>query len=95
MVVERYKRGPKPVYERFHARGRMAPDGVTYVSSWIDERLDRCFQVMETSDRRLLDEWMSHWSDIVDFEVVPVLSSAEAAERSLGSASGNLSLPPE
>ena len=83
MVVERYKLGPKPVYERFRARGRMAPDGLTYVSSWIDESLDRCFQIMETSDPRLLDEWTSHWKDIVEFEIVPVISSAEAAERSL------------
>jgi hypothetical protein len=79
MVVERFTQGPGPVYERFAERGRMAPEGLVYVESWIDARLDRCFQVMETSDRRLLDEWMSHWSDIVEFEVIPVLTSEKAS----------------
>lgn len=69
------------MYRRFRDRGRMAPDGVTYVSSWVDERLERCYQVMETHDRALLDAWMTHWRDIIDFEVHPVITSKEAAER--------------
>ena len=70
MVVEHFKnRDPAPVYQRFRDRGRMAPEGLRYVSSWIDERLERCFQLMETSDSKLLDEWIANWSDIVDFEV--------------------------
>jgi hypothetical protein len=82
MVVEHFKnRDPVPVYQRFRDRGRMAPEGLRYVSSWIDERLERCFQLMETSDPKLLDEWIENWSDIVDFEVYPVISSTEAAER--------------
>jgi Protein of unknown function (DUF3303) len=82
MVVEHFKnRDPVPVYQRFRDRGRMAPEGLRYVSSWIDERLERCFQLMETSDPKLLDEWIANWSDIVDFEVYPVISSTEAAER--------------
>jgi hypothetical protein len=81
MIVELYKNhDPQPVYARFRERGRLAPDGVRYVSSWVDEKLDRCFQLMETEDRRLIDEWISNWSDLVDFEVVPVISSSEAAE---------------
>jgi hypothetical protein len=82
MVVERFKNGDAvPVYRRFRDRGRLAPEGVSYVSSWVDTALERCYQLMETDDRALLDEWISHWSDIVDFEVYPVISSAEAAVR--------------
>jgi Protein of unknown function (DUF3303) len=86
MVVERYTHGAAPVYQRAAERGRLLPAGLTYVDSWIDERLDRCFQLMETDDPRLLDEWISLWSDIVDFEVVPVIGSADAAARVLGTA---------
>ena len=82
MVVEDFRDGdPEPVYRRFRERGRMAPPGLTYVASWVTDDLRRCFQVMECDDRRLLDEWMARWSDIVDFDVVPVVTSAEAAER--------------
>ena len=82
MVVEKFRNGdPVPVYHRFRERGRLAPEGVKYISSWVDEKLERCFQVMETDDRRLLDEWMEHWTDLVEFEVYPVIPSAAAAER--------------
>jgi len=82
MVIERFKGGDAvPVYRRFRDRGRLAPEGLAYVSSWVDTNLERCYQIMETDNRILLDEWMTHWSDIVDFEVHPVISSAEAAER--------------
>ena len=82
MVVEHYRDGdPVPVYRRFRDRGRMAPDGLTYVESWVDEPMQRCYQLMETDDPALLDAWMANWSDIVDFEVHPVISSPEAAAR--------------
>ena len=82
MVVERFKnQDPVPVYRRFRDRGRLAPEGLQYVSSWVDERLERCFQLMETDDRNLLDEWIANWSDIVEFEIYPVISSQEAAEK--------------
>lgn len=82
MIVEYYKDGdPVPVYQRFRDRGRLAPDGLTYISSWVDEPLERCFQLMEAPDRRLVDEWIAQWSDIVEFEVVPVITSAEASAR--------------
>jgi len=81
MVIETYLNGPAPVYERFRARGRMAPDGLKYVSSVVTEDGMRCFQIMECDDRRLLDEWMAAWNDIVHFEVIPVVTSAEAAAR--------------
>lgn len=81
MVVEHFKNGdPVPVYQRFRECGRLAPEGLTYVSSWIDEGLTRCYQVMETDNPALLDEWTARWNDIVDFEVLPVISSAEAAQ---------------
>ena len=82
MVVERYKNAdPRPVYRRFRDHGRLAPDGLIYVSSWVDDKLERCYQLMETDDRALLDRWMAHWSDLVDFEVYPVMTSQEAADQ--------------
>jgi Protein of unknown function (DUF3303) len=81
MVIERYRDGdPVPVYRRFRERGRMAPDGLAYVASWVDDELRVCYQLMETDDRSLLDEWIANWTDLVEFEVVPVITSAEAAE---------------
>jgi hypothetical protein len=82
MVIEHFRGGDAaPVYRRFRERGRLAPDGLTYVASWVDAALRRCYQVMETHDPALLEEWMGHWRDLVDFEVHPVISSAEASER--------------
>ena len=82
MIVEHFKnQGPLPVYRRFRDRGRLAPQGLRYVTSWVDEKLERCFQLMETEERRYLDEWIAQWIDLVDFEVYPVISSNEAAER--------------
>jgi len=79
MVIERFKnRDAVPVYRRFRDQGRMMPEGIEYVSSWVDMKLERCFQIMETSDPKLMAEWVGNWSDIVDFEVVPVMSSADA-----------------
>ena len=71
MVIEHYKDDdPVPVYRRFREHGRLAPEGLMYVASWVDEPLARCFQVMEAPDRGLIDEWIARWSDIVEFEVV-------------------------
>ena len=83
MVIETYTRGPGPVYERAAARGRMLPDGLRYLDSWVvdDGALDRCFQLMETDDPRLFDEWTAAWSDLASFEIHPVLDSAQAAAR--------------
>ena len=83
MVIERFVHGARPVYERLAKRGRMMPSGLEYVDSWIDERLDRCFQLMETDDPDLFDAWIDAWSDLMEFEVVPVIASAEALERAL------------
>ena len=81
MVVECFKnKDAVTVYRRFRDNGRLAPEGLLYISSWVDDKLERCYQLMETHDRALLDHWMANWSDLVDFEVVPVRSSAEASQ---------------
>jgi len=82
MVIERFRNGdPAPVYRRFRERGRMAPEGLAYISSWVDDCLSTCYQVMETADRSLLEQWMSNWADLVEFEVHTVITSQEAARR--------------
>jgi len=79
MVIERYREGKiKEVYRRFAENGRMMPEGVTYEGSWINESVTVCFQVMSTNQLALLEEWMDQWKDLVDFEVIPVISSEEA-----------------
>ena len=87
MIVESFVQGPEPVYARFQARGRLAPAGLHDVSSVVSDDGRRCWQLMECEDRTLLDEWMRRWSDLVEFEVVPVMSSAAAAKR-FGTADG-------
>jgi hypothetical protein len=82
MVVEHFKnKDAAPVYRRFRERGRIMPEGLIYVSSWIDERFERCYQLMEASDFSLLTQWMANWDDVMDFEVYPVITSPEAVER--------------
>jgi hypothetical protein len=89
MVIETFVQGARPVYERAAEKGRMLPTGVLYLDSWIDESLQRCFQLMETDDPNALDEWIGEWSDLVRFEIVPLISSSEAAARALGSEAGS------
>jgi Protein of unknown function (DUF3303) len=80
MVIEKYRDGdPKPVYRRLKEKGRMAPAGAHYLASWVTTDFERCYQMMDCDDRNLLDEWMAKWSDIVDFEVIPVITSEKAA----------------
>jgi hypothetical protein len=82
LVIERFKNGdPSPVYRRFRESGRLTPPGVDYVASWVTADLANCYQVMDCESRDSLDEWMSRWSDLVEFEVLPVMSSSEAASR--------------
>ena len=82
MFIEHFRNGdPVPVYRRFRDRGRMAPEGLAYVSSWVDDKLERCFQIMETSDPALLEQWMQNWSDLAEFEVYPIITSKEAVDR--------------
>jgi hypothetical protein len=80
MVIEHFKdRDALAVYRRFHERGRMAPDGLVYIDSWVEENRDRCFQLMECDDERLLEQWAAHWRDLVEFEFIPVVTSKEMA----------------
>jgi len=77
LVIEHFKnQDPVPVYRRFRDHGRLAPEGLTYVTSWITTDLAHCYQIMDCADRALLDQWMERWRDLVDFEVLPVLTSA-------------------
>lgn len=81
MVIERFRnRDAAAVYRRFRERGRMAPEGLNYVDSWVETNYDRCFQLMECDDPRLLRQWAARWEDLVEFEFVPVVTSKEAAE---------------
>ena len=79
MVIEKFRDGdPKPVYRRFREKGRLTPPGVRYVSSWVTTDFERCFQVMDCDDRTLLDQWLANWNDIVEFEVIPIITSEKA-----------------
>lgn len=80
MVVEHYTRGPGPVYARVAERGRMLPDGLRYLNSWVVAgTLDTCFQLMETDDAALFEAWVPNWQDLVTFDIYPVVSSAQAS----------------
>jgi hypothetical protein len=80
MVIEHFRPGQAPnIYRRFRERGRMAPDDVRYVDSWVDLEFGRCFQVMEADSEDRLRQWTIHWEDLVRFEIVPVQTSAQAA----------------
>ncbi|MGE5796287.1 MAG: DUF3303 domain-containing protein [Ignavibacteria bacterium] len=82
MIIEKFRNGDNiSVYRRFRDKGRLAPEGLNYISSCVDESISRCFEIMETEDPALIDQWMSSWKDIVEFEVFPVITSEEAAER--------------
>ena len=79
MVVERFKNAPA-IYERFRDKGRMMPAGLEYVSSWIDHDFKICWQLMQTEDFSLFDQWIANWRDLMDFEIVPVRTSIEVRE---------------
>ncbi|HEV2852017.1 MAG TPA: DUF3303 family protein [Thermoanaerobaculia bacterium] len=79
MIIEDFKGDPVPVYRRFREQGRLAPDGLRYVASWVTPDLQSCYQVMECDDPALLRQWIDRWRDLVEFEVIPVVTSSEAA----------------
>jgi len=81
MAIERFKEGAESeIYRRFREKGRMMPAGLEYVSSWIDMDFKICWQLMQTEDFRLFDQWIANWGDLMDLEIVPVRTSAEASE---------------
>ena len=76
MVIERFRdRDPKPVYRRLRDSGRHMPVGLEYIDSWVEPNFERCFQLMETDDARLLQKWVASWSDLMEFEILPVVHS--------------------
>ena len=78
MVIERFKgRDAKAVYRRLRERGRGAPEGLRYVDSWVEANFDRCFQLMECDDARLMQKWVAFWSDLIEFEIEPVVASSD------------------
>jgi hypothetical protein len=79
MVVEQFKDAPA-IYERLREKGRMMPDGLKYVSSWIDHDFKTCWQLMETDNPALFERWTENWQDLMEFEIVPIRTSAEAVE---------------
>lgn len=81
MVIEHFRdRDAKAIYRRFREQGRMAPEGLVYVGSWIEANFDRCFQLMECSDATLLQDWILNWGDLADFEIVPVVPSKDTSD---------------
>ena len=81
MVLERFKnRDAKAIYRRLNEKGRMVPEGLNYVGSWIEANFDRCFQLMECDDPRLFQQWVMQWHDLIEFEIIPVVPSAETRE---------------
>ncbi len=79
MIIERFRPGrAADIYRRFRDRGRMAPETLRYVASWVDLPFERCFQVMEADDQTVVREWTAKWEDLIDFEVIPVRTSADA-----------------
>ena len=82
MIVETFKTpGAIEVYRRARDQGRLMPEGLEYVSSWVDLNFEKCFQLMKTEDKSLFDEWIDRWKDLVDFEIIPVQTSAEASAQ--------------
>ena len=81
MVIERFKPGAAPeIYHRFEKQGRMMPDGLEYVSSWISDDLKTCWQVMQTDNALLFEQWTRNWNDLMDFEIIPVRTSAQVRQ---------------
>jgi hypothetical protein len=86
MIIEVFHQGKqKQLYQRFEEKGRMLPEGVIYINSWITEDLGTCYQVMEAPGKDKLQEWINKWSDLVDFTIIPVLTSAEAKQKTFSS----------
>ena len=78
MVTEHFKDAPA-IYRRFRQKGRMMPDGLNYISSWVDTEFQVCYQLMETKDVTLFERWTENWDDLMEFKIVPVRTSAETA----------------
>jgi uncharacterized protein YjaG (DUF416 family) len=86
MIIETFHPGKgKALYAKFEKEGRLLPQGVQYINSWIDETVSTCYQVMESESLEKLQEWIGHWKEFADFKVIPVISSAQAKDKVLKS----------
>jgi len=82
MIIENFKKsGAKTVYDRFEKNGRMMPEGLNYINSWVEMNFEKCFQVVECDDEITLQKWITNWQDLVDFEIIPVMTSNEAYDK--------------
>jgi hypothetical protein len=82
MIIEKFHPGKvKNLYQRFEEKGRLMPEGVNYINSWIDTKINTCYQVMESDSEGKIHEWISNWNDLADFEIIPVITSAQAKEK--------------
>jgi len=82
MIIEKFHpEKVKLLYQRFDEEGRLLPDGVSYINSWIDENITICYQLMESDSAEKIYTWIENWTGFADFEVIPVISSAEAKEK--------------
>jgi len=79
MVIERFKDAPA-IYQRLREKGRMTPEGLEYVTSWIAVDLKICWQLMRAEDESHFQRWIDNWKDLIDFEIVPVRTSTEVRE---------------
>ena len=85
MIIEKFHPDKiRELYKRFDEKGRMLPDGVVYINSWIDENVATCYQVMESDSSEKINTWVARWNDLADFEIIPVINSAQAKEKILG-----------
>jgi hypothetical protein len=81
MVIEHFRdRDPKPAYRRLREEGRKMPAGLKFIESWVEPNFDRCFQLMETDDARLLQRWVASWTDLMEFEILPVVRSVDTRQ---------------
>ena len=84
MVIEHFHPDKiKELYERFDKKGRLMPNGVHYINSWTDTKVETCYQIMESESEEKLNEWIDNWKDFADFVIIPVLSSEQAREKVL------------
>lgn len=84
MIIETFKPGKvKQIYRRLEEKGRMQPEGLTYINSWIDEDMKKCYQVMETDSVEKIHQWISNWDDVMEFKIIRVISSSEARQKTL------------
>src|SRR6266540_5125596 len=82
MIIEKFHSGKvKDLYKRFEEKGRLMPDGLRYINSWVAENLSCCYQLMETDKKESVDEWVNNWKDLIDFEIIPVITSDQAKEK--------------